>query len=229
MLHGSRARGLENEWSDCDVELVVVEGAEAEIEARYAGTPAGWHLWATSLATMRAMPLGLAAWIRRSYMRLSPVVDKTGGELQREIDEIWHVPEAGLAEYVHAQLDAYVNAVYRSIQNLRAGDLLAHRLEAATSIEPMLAAMFAMHDRRLSPFAKYLRWELEHFPLDGLSCPADELVAAILSILDRGDLASQQRLLALVEALARRSGHGAAFDAWDGKDRWAMTWRHGMK
>lgn len=212
VLHGSRARGLANEWSDYDVELVVVDGAEAAIEARYTDAPAGWDLWATSLPTMRAMPLGPVTWIRRSYLRLSPVLDKTGGELQRVIDEIWHVPEAAVAEYVQVQLDAYSTAVLRSIKNLRAGDVLAHRLDAAASIEPMLASVFAMHERRLAPLPKYLRWDLERFPLTGLSCTSDELLDGLLAILDRGDVATQQRLLADVQELARRSGHGAAFE-----------------
>ncbi|HET6583805.1 MAG TPA: hypothetical protein VFG69_10160, partial [Nannocystaceae bacterium] len=201
------------------------EGAEAEYEARLAGAPEGWDLWASSLATLRAMPLAAPLWIRRSYMRLAPVVDKTGGELARVIDEIWRVPPAMLGTYVHAQLDGYVNAVYRSVKALRAGDALAHRLDAAASIEPMLAAAFAMHDRRLAPLAKYLRGELEHFPLTGLGRSADEILADVLAILDRGDLDAQQRLLGELEALARRSGHGAALDASPGKDRWVLSYR----
>lgn len=75
----------------------------------------------------------------------------------------------------------------------------------------LLELLFAL-DRRPRPYNKYLRWELARHPLPGWDG------AALLRDVDRvsasGDVVVRRRLFALVEAAARRAGHGAVLDGW---------------
>lgn len=106
---------------------------------------------------------------------------------------------------------------------LRAGDQRAHHLEGAEGIRPFLQAAFCVDGRRVMPYYKYLKWELLHFPLPDLSFRPEELLSRLDSVLQAGDCHSQQDLLRESERLARANGYGHVFDAWAGKDRWAIS------
>ncbi|MFF0751898.1 hypothetical protein [Streptomyces sp. NPDC004267] len=96
-------------------------------------------------------------------------------------------------------------------QEHRDGNPLAGHLDAAASIGFLLDLLFAL-DRRPRPYNKYLVWELERFPLPGWE--SDALLGTVARITATGEVASQQRLFAWVEAAARAAGHAAVLDAW---------------
>jgi hypothetical protein len=108
-------------------------------------------------------------------------------------------------------LDAYASSLYRSVKNDRDGRALAARPDAADSIRFLLELHFAL-DRRPRPCNKYLEWELARFPLPGWD--SGMLLDAADRISGMGDVSTQRRLFAQVEAVARRAGHGAVLDAW---------------
>jgi len=225
VLGGSRGRGFETEHSDFDCALIVKDEALEEFQARFADLPDGIDLTIFTLDSFRdhAAWGSELAWDRYAWAHLKAELDKTNGEIQRLIDEKSRVPAEHAWRYIDGSLDWYVNQVYRSIKDLRVGDLVSHRLEAAESIRPLLQALFCLHDRRLVPYYKYLGWELTRYPLYKLSLSGDELLRRLLSILEDGDYAAQQELLREVERVFRAEGFHRVFDDWDGKDRWAMT------
>ena len=92
--------------------------------------------------------------------------------------------------------------------------MLAARLEAAYSIQLFFDVIFAIHGGRLRPYYKYLRWELEQFPLVKIPMDANEILAKITRILDEGDLETQQDILKIMEKVFRKEGHGEVFDSW---------------
>jgi len=63
------------------------------------------------------------------------------------------------------------------------------------------------------PFNKFLRWELERFPLGSLMWSAEALLPRLEQVLD-GNLGEQQRLFRDVEALAGARGHGDVIESW---------------
>ena len=111
-------------------------------------------------------------------------------------------------EIASAALDDYINALYRSLKNQRDGRHRAGRLDAAESIGPLLTTLFAL-DRRVRPWNKYLRLEVERRPL---------LVPHVLDrvdvILASGDPEAQRSLFREVEANARDHGCGELIDSW---------------
>ena len=119
--------------------------------------------------------------------------------------------------------DHYINQVYRSIKCLRDGDNIGHRLEGADSILPLLHVVFALHDGRLRPYYKYLRWELTKFPLKRLPWSADQFLAMLLEILTTGSSSSQQTIFKWIDQTLRNEGFGEILNSW-GDDLWVADY-----
>ena len=153
------------------------------------------------------------AWDRYSFAHVAPLVDRSG-RMQALIDAKACVPAEHRAGFIAATLDHAINQTYRALKCRREGDELASRLEAAAGITPLLDMVFALHAGRLRPYAKYLRWELERWPLELSPMTSDALLADLEAVLARdGGGALRRLLLAFVPPL-REAGHGPTIDAW---------------
>ncbi|MDI3101877.1 hypothetical protein QJ054_33065 [Streptomyces sp. AN-3] len=210
VLKGSRAHeGMTTEHSDHDLYVVLEVGATTAL-TRFVGhrTPE-LDLVILSLDEFRAA--GMPGFERYALARAQVVLDRLDGDIAQilatkarlDADEAFR--EAG------EWLDAYANSLYRSVKNDRDGHGLAARLDAADSIRFLLELLFAL-DRRPRPYNKYLEWELARFPLPGWDTGL--LLDAADRISSVGDVSTQRRLFAQVEAVARRAGHSAVLDAW---------------
>ncbi|MFC8944044.1 hypothetical protein [Streptomyces rochei] len=210
VLKGSRAHeGMTTEHSDHDLYVVLEVGATTAL-TRFVGhrTPE-LDLVILSLDEFRAA--GMPGFERYALARAQVVLDRLDGDIAQilatkarlDADEAFR--EAG------EWLDAYANSLYRSVKNDRDGHRLAARLDAADSIRFLLELLFAL-DRRPRPYNKYLEWELARFPLPGWDTGL--LLDAADRISSVGDVSTQRRLFAQVEAVARRAGHSAVLDAW---------------
>lgn len=210
VLKGSRAHeGMTTEHSDHDLYVVLEVGATTAL-TRFVGhrTPE-LDLVILSLDEFRAA--GMPGFERYALARAQVVLDRLDGDIAQilatkarlDADEAFR--EAG------EWLDAYANSLYRSVKNDRDGHGLAARLDAADSIRFLLELLFAL-DRRPRPYNKYLEWELARFPLPGWDTGL--LLDAADRISSVGDVSTQRRLFAQVEAAARRAGHSAVLDAW---------------
>jgi len=158
-------------------------------------------------------------WDRYSYVNAQVVLDKLGGEIGRIVAEKGVLPAEAARVIAADALDTYINSYYRSARNV-AGDLhLAALLDAAESIPPLLTALFALH-QRVRPFNKFLRWELENFPLGEAIWQANLLLPRLEAIATRGDLGEQQRLFRDVERVAREHGLGGVVDGWEPDIDW---------
>ncbi|MEV4031470.1 hypothetical protein [Streptomyces umbrinus] len=210
VLKGSRAHeGMTTEYSDHDLYVVLADGATTAL-TRFTGhrTPE-LDVVIVSLDEFRAA--GMPGFERYALARARIVLDRLDGGIAQilaakaRLDADVAFREAG------EWLDAYANSLYRSLKNARDGHALAARLDAADSIRFLLELLFAL-DRRPRPYNKYLEWELARFPLPGWDTRM--LLDAVDRISGRGDVSTQRRLFAQVEAVARRAGHGAVLDAW---------------
>jgi predicted nucleotidyltransferase len=214
VLGGSRGKGLATGGSDYDVYVIVrknVDQYREKFPFRHGDDP---EIVVLSLSEFRrhAAIGSETEWNRYTFAHVTAEFDKTGGKIQELVDEKGSLP----AEKAHAiaakALDSYINSYLRSAKNFRAGDRLAGRLDAAESVPFFLTTLFALHER-VRPYNKYLRFELEQYPL-----PGDEWSATrLLQLLDAaagGDLAAHRSLFRTLEALARERGHGDVIDAW---------------
>ncbi len=215
-LSGSRGKGFGKPYSDYDVYIIVKDQVVEGYKAKYPrDLYENMDLMVFSVTEFR----GLAAWGspewfgRYSFTHVKAIIDKTG-EIQEILNEKARIPEPHRDEFIKGMLDGYINFMYRSLKCIRDGDLLAARLEAAYSIPLFFDVIFAIHEGRLRPYYKYLRWELEQFPLVKLPLDANEIIAKIRRILDDADLETQQEILKIMEKVLRKEGYGEIFDSW---------------
>ncbi len=97
--------------------------------------------------------------------------------------------------------------------------LVEAHLDAVESVSPLLTTLFAVQGR-LRPFNKFLRWELENFPLDGDVWSAQALLPRLQTIVATGDLGEQERLFRDVEETVRKLGFGEVVDGWEPDVAW---------
>lgn len=215
-LGGSRGKGRETKDSDYDVYVVVRDGVVRSYRAKYGRrNTARIEISVMSESEFRghAAMDGPDAWNRYDFVHVEALLDKNG-RIQRLIEEKGRIPKDRVHAYVSGRLDAYIEAVYRSFKNWSAGDSLTARLEAAESIPLFLDAVFALDGGRVRPYYKYLRWELETFPLTGFPITPARLRGTILRIVTTGEAESQRKLFLAAERSARRAGYGKVFDSW---------------
>lgn len=197
VLTGSRGRGFGNRWSDFDFAIFVADDALAKYEETYRSLPSGTHLYIFTLDSFDAY----AAWgsgleyNRYMWAHLTVEFDRTAGRIQQLLEEKSRVPTEAVTAYIRYSLSWFVHQAYHSLKSHRVGNTIGHRLEAAEMVRPFLQAIFASHDRRLVPYYKYLRWELEHHPLDRLTLSTDALLDCLLQVLEHGEHQAQQVLL----------------------------------
>ncbi len=212
VLTGSRARtGMATARSDIDVYVVL---AAADPSRRTTRSPE-IDLPVCTLDELRVIP-GPADegwWDRYSFTHSRVLLDRAAGEVDRLVNA-WGTlsgPESKLV--LETYLDGYLNFVYRSLKSERDGRGFESRLDANESLVWGLPLVFAF-ERRVRPYNKYLRWELEHHPLDRREWQADVLVPQLGAILDSGDPSAQRALVQSVETAAREVGLGGIVDGW---------------
>jgi predicted nucleotidyltransferase len=210
---GSRGRGFENPWSDYDFAVFVTQTAFDEFEEKYKNLPPGGRLYLFTIESFRERAAwnGHRHWERYTWAHLSVENDRTNGQIKRMADEKACVPEEIAEDHLRQSLRWYFNQVYHSLKNYRAGNQIGHRMEAAEGIRPFLEAVFCLHDRRLVPYYKYLRWELRHYPLNKLQISTDQLLASLSQILTTGDPRGQQKLFHEAQRMFTDEGYGEYF------------------
>jgi hypothetical protein len=213
-LGGSRGMGKPTAFSDYDVGIIVAEDAYEPFcrELGFEGpSQSDWRPGVDLMVRTFPMFEAFAAWgtdeapYRYAFAHLKGLVDKTG-RAQALIDAKACVPADAAAAFIDASLDHALNQAYRGLKCLRERDAAASRLEAVEGINPFLDAAFALHGGRLRPYFKYLRWELEAFPLDRLAYDGPALIDRLAAVLDPAGAVALSELLAETQAPFRAAG-----------------------
>jgi len=215
-LGGSRGKGFHTKYSDYDTYIIVKDNCLKEYKERYPFRKyKGVDLIVFSYSEFKnyASWGSSEAFDRYSFSHVKALIDKNG-EVQEILNQLSKVPEKFLSKHIAGALDGYINFLYRSLKCIRDGDIVAARLEAAFSIPYFLDLIFAIHNGRLRPYYKYLKWELEKNPLTKLTISTEELIKDLMRILDNADYKTQQKFLVIIEILLRKEGFGYVFESW---------------
>ena len=226
ILLGSRGKRFENELSDYDVLMVVKDEVAKEYIAKYDVPLKNMDMPVQGLSEFRNyVKWGgpETTWERYDFTHHIILIDRAG-EIAKIAQEIGIIPSEIQHDFIYKSLDAYVNAAFRSVKAWKNKNPIGAQLEAASSIPYFLDALFGVYGRP-KPYYGYLEKELEKYPLEGMSWQSNELVQTLLPILKTADLGVQQKLLKESEQFFRQKGFGKMFDAWEGKDKWAMEWK----
>jgi hypothetical protein len=171
------------------------------------GDPVEYILFSLDSFRAHALPGTSSRWNAYTFVHLEPLLDKLDGEIGRIAAAKTRPGPDDARDF----LGGYVNLYYRSKKNLLAGRGLEGRLDAAESLAWLLDFLFAAHDR-VRPFNKWLRWELQHHPLD--EPWREHLPARIDSILATGSVEEQRSVFQDAEALARKRGLDDIVASW---------------
>lgn len=217
IVTGSRGKGAATDDSDYDLVLVVDDDHATEYSRKYSeyvGT--GVDLTVFGLKAFREHAVG---WDRYSYAHLKAPVDKLEGQIQAIMEEKGRLRPDEVPAVIDGCCDHYVNQFYRALKCLRDGNRDAAKLELAESVGPLLAAMFALHGR-LNPYYKYLKWELENFPLALFPWDPARLHALLMDLSSGVNPGTIREVLRETERVFRSHGHGAVFDGWGADLGW---------
>ena len=229
-LGGSRGMGRATPHSDWDIGIIVADDAY-EAFSRELGLEDSFQAdWRPGVDLMiRTFPMfeAFPGWrpeergYRYAFAHLKALIDKTG-RAQPLIDAKARVPLEEVARFIHDSLDHALNQAYRGLKCLRDGLPDASRLEAAEGVNPYFDAVFALHGGRLRPYYKYLRWELETWPLTQLPAGDAALMDRALGVVGSGGGPALSALLAEAGPAFRASGYGAAYDGWGATLDWIL-------
>ncbi len=213
VLTGSQARaGMATEHSDIDVYVVLARPDESwrTTRSREIDVPV------CTLDRLRRVPGPDEPdgwWDRYSFTHSRVLLDRSDGEVTRLVDAWGTLSGAESKVVLESHLDGYINWAYRSLKNHRDGRCLESKLDATESLPWALTVIFALH-KRVRPYNKYLRWELENHPLADERWDAETLLDILSRIVTDADPAAQRELFVLIEADARTVGLGGIIDAW---------------
>lgn len=217
-LSGSRGKGKETKYSDYDVELVVKDNIKDEYVKKYQEIQKslkGISFCVYSMSEFKThADIGTKfEWDRPSFTYVKAIIDKNK-EIQKMIDNKSKIPKENLKKYVSGFLDGYINSVYRSIKCFRDNNILGSGLEAARSLNYFLIIIFAI-EGRITPYYKYLEWELKEHPLNKFKINSKEIISSLMEILESGDIKTQQKLFIEIEKVSRKEGYSQVFDGWE--------------
>jgi len=200
VLSGSHARaGMATDHSDMDVFVIVPEYSEAWDKTLH--SPELDEI-PYSLADLRDRS---ARWVRYSFRGAQVLIDRMNGGIAELVEAQAKLTPQEADAWARETLDAYINSIYRAAKSRRDRRADLARLDEIEAPSWFLEALFALYER-VRPYNKYLRWELETYPL-----PAPWIADSLISTLpDRPGV-----FFAELEALARRRGLGDVLDGWD--------------
>jgi hypothetical protein len=216
VLSGSRVHeGMPTVRSDHDLHVILRDRHASDLAGLDRFRSPHLDLVVVTLAEFRTrgMPGRPDAFARYSYVHAEVLLDRLDGTIARILDEKRTLTAEEARAAVDDRLDAYVNQTYRSLKSFRDDRPELGHLDAAESVPYALEVLFALH-RRVRPYNKYLRWELERHPLGDPRWDASRLLPVLRRVLADGDPAVQRGLFTAVEEAARQAGHDRVLDAW---------------
>ena len=215
-LAGSRARGTQTEYSDWDVYLITKDGVADEYKVRFKQSILKPKVYSLSAFKSYAAVGSDTEWARYGFSYLTVQIDKLNGTIQRLVNDKASLFPDIAERLIDRSAGAFINAVYRSIKNHRDGRAAPSWLDAMETIPAFLTAVFAL-EGRLKPYNKYLEWELENHPLKLLNIGSTELLEIIKQVGQTGDIAAQQKLLALLCDAYSERGYDDIIERWGNK------------
>lgn len=216
ILTGGRGKGIFTENSDYDVALIVSDESVLGVKEEYKGEQGIIDIGVLSMSGFKIYAaIGtMEEWDRYTYTHIKAQIDKTG-EIQSIIDEKGVLPTEYIPQIAKNALDGYLNFLYRSIKNYRDGNIFASYFDACESLPRLLTFLFAV-EGRIRPYNKFLKWELENYPLENLSIPSEDFLKKIELVIKSGDIEVQKEFHIFVEKIAIKNDCSDVIDSWEG-------------
>jgi hypothetical protein len=213
LLSGSRGRGLDRPSSDWDCYLVTTGSIFHEGPTTF-DPPLEVSVLTVDEFRVSGTPDAVDAWQAYAFVHIEVTIDKLDGEIA-EIAAGKEFLDAAVAKrQSRERLDEYINSAVRAAKCARDGQSEGAVLDAAASIAPAIASLFAF-EARIPPYNRFLTRELRKHPLAKLIRSQAETLPALLAEVATGRETSSESLFAVMEPIARDAGLGDVIDDWD--------------
>jgi hypothetical protein len=148
------------------------------------------------------------------HTHIKAQIDKTR-EIQKIIDEKGVLSKDHALKVAKGALGGYLNSLYRSVKNYRDGNIFASHFDACESLPWLLTFLFAI-EGRVRPYNKFLKWELEKYPLKNLPISVKDFLGKIESVIKSGDIEVQKEFHKIAEEIAVKNNCSDVIDDWNG-------------
>ena len=216
ILTGGRGKGMFTENSDYDIAIITTDESVSSVKEEYKGKQDIIDIGVLPISGFRIYAaVGTAEdWDRYTYAHIKAQIDKTG-EIQKIIDEKGIFPKDKISKVAKNALGGYLNSLYRSVKNHRDGNLFASNFDASESLPWLLTFLFAV-EGRVRPYNKFLKWELEKYPLKNLPISPEDFLGKIEAVIKSGNIEIQKEFHKIVEEIAVKNDCSDVIDDWEG-------------
>lgn len=216
ILTGGRGKGMFTENSDYDIAIITTDESVSSVKEEYRGKQDIIDIGVLPISGFRIyVAVGTAEeWDRYTYAHIKAQIDKTG-EIQKIIDEKGILSKDQALKAAKGALGGYLNSLYRSVKNHRDGSSFASHFDACESLPWLLTFLFAV-EGRVRPYNKFLKWELEKYPLINLPISSEDFLGKIESVIKSGDIEVQKEFHKIAEEIAVNNDCSDVIDDWEG-------------
>lgn len=216
ILTGGRGKGMFSKSSDYDIAIITTDESVSDVKEEYKGKQDVIDIGVLPISGFRIYAaVGTAEdWDKYTYAHIKAQIDKTG-EIQKIIDEKGILPKDQALKAAKGSLGGYLNSLYRSIKNHRDGNIFASHFDACESLPWLLVFLFAV-EGRVRPYNKFLKLELEKYPLKNLPISAEDFLRKIELVIKSGDIEIQKEFHKIAEEIAVKNDCSDVIDDWEG-------------
>lgn len=223
ILAGSYAKGLQTSSSDIDVYIIVSDNTPSDdiknLKIHVTDVTNGQVDLSTNgiqkLSYFREYATigSIFDWDRYNLVHTIVEFDKSNGQIDEILSKKTTLSAAEVKSTLDTYLGPFVNMTYRSVSSILKGDQSAARLDAAQAIKPLINCLFSFKSR-VTPFNKYLSWELNYKPL---GYEIDDNLVDQLGKFASADLATQRMFFNLIKEAALNANADELYSAWGNK------------
>lgn len=214
VLLGSVSADMQDETSDYDLQLVFTDEA-LRLHPEYLDLTIDSgrrkaDVWTSSLSELGA--LAPDSDEAKDYVNAVFLLDKAG-HVKDAVRSFTAIAPEKQHDRVYTRLDAYYNALYRSLKCRRHGYEMGYYAMAVESVKMYLDVLYALNGS-IAPFinrAPFLLGRLEKLPM-----PADTLSDILEHICRDADIPTQILLFDKTSAWMEAQGYRDVLDAWEG-------------
>lgn len=224
VILGSVSADMQDESSDYDLTLIFSDDSlaadpslrETQPLAKHADTVSGNQKYrkvdcsVMSLSELYSLPFN--DYEAKEYIHCTIIFDHSG-IVTKVASQVGHIPDEHIHQYIANSLDAYYDAVFRSLKCYRRGFIVGYHTMACRSLESMTQVLYGLQGT-VSPFINRVPYLIDR--LSKLPVIASELVRLMSCIASQADIAAQIELYDSMTALMEREGFKVVRDDWDG-------------
>lgn len=221
---GSVSAGMQDESSDYDLALIFSDEALAadptlrktqplaKREDKFSVNQKYWKIDCAVMSLSELSSLPYTDYEAKEYIHCIILHDHSG-IVTEAASQVGRIPDEQVHQYIAGHLDAYYNAVFRSLKCYRRGFVVGYQVMASQSLEEMTKVIYGLQGT-VDPFINRVPFLLDR--LAKLPAGASQLVSLMSRIAGYADIPAQIELYDAMTILMKQEGFEFIRDDWEG-------------